>query len=90
MYKKAILAMQKNISLKYPEYRAKFFINHKNRLIHIGMDRPIYEFSNYRLFLWDCEWFLQKELKQKFQWYRIPTLVLCTKWKYDYVCAIRI
>ena len=46
MYKKAIIALQKDISRKYPEFGAKFFINRKNRLIHIGMDRSIFEFSN--------------------------------------------
>ena len=90
MYKKAIIALQKDISRKYPEFGAKFFINRKNRLIHIGMDRSLFEFSNYRMFLWDCEWFLQKKIRTKFEWYKIPNLVLCTKWKYDYVCAIRV
>ena len=91
MYKKAIKKLQSVISKKYPEFNAKFYINQKNRLIHIGMDKCLYDFNNYRLFLWDCEWFFEKALNNKlFKWYRTPNLICCTKWKYDYVCAIRV
>ena len=91
MYKKAIKKLQGIISKKYPDFNAKFYINRKNRLIHIGMDKCLYDYSNYRLFLWDCEWFFEKALNKKlFKWYRTPNLICCTKWKYDYVCAIRV
>ena len=90
MYKKSIKKLQEEISKKYPNFKAKFYINRKNRLIHIGMDQSLYDFSNYRLFLWDCQWYFEKIMNQQlFHWYRIPNLISCTKWKYDYVCAIR-
>ena len=91
MYKQAIAKLQEVMSKKYPEFRAKFYINRKNRLIHIGMDQCLFDFNNYRIFLWDCEWFLKKYLKKTpFKFYRIPNLICCTKWKYDCVCAIRV
>ena len=31
---------------KYPEYRAKFYINRRNKLIHVGMDSAIFDKSN--------------------------------------------
>ena len=35
--------------------------------------------------------FFEKALNNKlFKWYRTPNLICCTKWKYDYVCAIRV
>ena len=92
MFRTAIQKLQMIISKKYPEFRPKFYINRRNKLIHVGMDKSIFDFNNYRLFLWDCEWFLQKLLPNdiKFEFYRIPTLINCTKWKFDYICARRI
>ena len=47
MYKQAIAKLQEVMSKKYPEFRAKFYINRKNRLIHIGMDQCLFDFNNY-------------------------------------------
>ena len=69
---------------KHPEFRAKFYINRRNKLIHIGMDSSLYDKNNYRLYLWDCEWFLKEQLPNiRFGFFRVPTLINCTKWKFD-------
>ena len=77
---------------KYPEYRGKIYINRRNKLINIGMDKAIFDNSNYRIYLWDCEWILKELLPKniKFKFFRIPTLISCTKWKFDYIIARRI
>ena len=47
---------------KNPEFRAKFYINRKNKLINIGMDTAIFDKTNFRLYLWDCEWFMKEAI----------------------------
>ena len=75
---------------KYQEYRAKFYINRRNKLIHNGMDTTLFDKNNYRIYLWDCEWFLIENIsKVKFEFFRVPTLINCTKWKFDNIIARR-
>ena len=51
----------------------KFYINRRNKLIHKTHLKQIY--------LWDCEWVLKELLPKdiKFEFFRIPTLISCTK-----------
>ena len=82
--------LESHMDKTYPEYRVKVYINRKNKLIHIGMDQALFSFSNYTIFLWDCEWFMKEHLPQvKFEFFSIPNLISCTKWKFDYVIAKR-
>ena len=92
MFRTAIQKLQSVMDKKYPEYRAKFYINRRNKLIHIGMDKAIFDYNNFRLYLWDCEWTIEKILGKdiKFEFFRVPTLINCTKWKFDYIIARRI
>ena len=89
MIKTAIKKMESVIDKKHPEFRGKFYVNRKNKIIHLGMDKSIFDFSNFRLYLWDCEWTLKKELPNsiEIEFFKIPTLVSCTKWKFDYIIA---
>ena len=52
------------------------------------MDKALFEYPKYRLYLWDVEEFVKNNLKTcKFEFFRIPTLINCTKWKFDYIIA---
>ena len=54
------------------------------------MDVAIFDKPKFRLYLWDCEWFLQEALPNtKFEFFRVLILINCTKWKYDYIIARR-
>ena len=55
MFKTAVKKLESYMDRKYPEFRSKFYINRRNKLLHIGMDSAIFDKSNYRLYLWDCE-----------------------------------
>ena len=90
MFKTAIKKLESYMDKKYPNYGVKFYIKRKNKLIHAGMDSAIFEKENYRLFLWDCERFMKEHLPNaKFEFFRIPNLINCTKWKFDYIIAHR-
>ena len=90
MFKTNIKKLESYMDKKYPEFRAKFYINRKNKLIHIGMGSALFDKSNYCIYLWDCEWFMKETMpKVKFEFFRVPTLINCTKWKFDYIIARR-
>ena len=91
MFKTAIKKLESTMDKKYPDFRGKIYINRKNKLIHLGMDRAIFDKNNYRIYLWDCEWFLKQELPNiEFEFFRVPTLINCMKWKFDYIIARRV
>ena len=72
----------------HPEFRGKSFINRKNMNVHVGLDTVLFDYPKYRLYLWDVEKFLKDNLKtRKFKFFRIRTLINCTKWKFDYIIA---
>ena len=49
--KKLIVQLEKHISVKYPEYQAKFYSNRQNFYIHMGLDRFLFSFKNLRQLL---------------------------------------
>ena len=63
MIKTAVKKMESVIDKKHPEFRGKFYVNRKNKIIHLGMDKSLFDFSNFRLYLWDCEWTLKKNYR---------------------------
>ena len=82
MFKTVIKKLESYMDKKYPEFRAKFYINRSNKLIHVGMDTDLFDKNNYRLYLWDCEWFMKENIPNvKFEFFRVPSLINCTKWK---------
>ena len=90
MFKTTIKKLESYMDKKHPEFRAKFYINRRNKLIHIGMDTAIFDKTNFRLYLWDCEWFMKEAMPNiKFEFFRVPTLINYNKWKFDYIIARR-
>ena len=49
--KKLIVQLEKHISVKYPEYQAKFYSNRQNFYIHMGLDQSLFAFKNFRQLL---------------------------------------
>ena len=40
--KKLIVQLEKQISVKFPEYQEKFYSNRRNFYIHMGLDRSLF------------------------------------------------
>ena len=43
MFKTAVKKLESYMDKKYPEFRSKFYINRRNKLLHIGMDSAIFD-----------------------------------------------
>ena len=82
--KKIIIQLVVIINLKFPNYKAKFFTNRRNTLIHVGLDRALLLFDDFQLFLDEINNFLSERLINFGKVYP-PKLVFSAKWKHDYI-----
>ena len=72
------------INLKFPNYNANFFANRQITLIHLGLDRALLSFDDFKLFLDEINKFLSERVIN-FEKVYPPKLVLSARWKHDYI-----
>ena len=80
--------MEKHIQNKFPEYEAKFYSNLRNYCIHMGLDKAIFAFSNFRELLKEVTLLLDENIPNKFT-DNFPRLIYSTKWKFDYIVTTK-
>ena len=85
MIKKLIVQLEKYIKEKFPEYNAKFYSNHRNFYIHMGLDNSLFSFDNYQILLEEINNFLTEHLETKFSRVYPPKLIFSTRLKHDYI-----
>ena len=51
--------------LKFPEYNAKYFINRRNKLLHVGLDKTIFAYNDFRTFLAEVDNYLKDNLQSR-------------------------
>ena len=51
MIKKLVIQLEKHIKEKFPEHEAKFYSNRRNFYVHMGLDKSLFSFENYKLLL---------------------------------------
>ena len=83
--KKVVAQSEKHMSLKFPEYNSKFYANRRNFYIHLGLDKSLFSFENYKQFLQEVNSFLTEHLHTQFSSVFPPKLVISTKWKHNYI-----
>ena len=82
--KKIVFQLEVIINLKLPNYNAKFFENRRNTLIHLGLDKALLSFDDFKLFLDEINKFLSERLIN-FEKVYPPKLVLSANWKHDFI-----
>ena len=83
--KKVVTQLEKHMSLKFPEYDGKFYAVRRNYYIHLGLDKSLFSFENYKNFLEELNSFLSEHLHREVISVYLPKLVISTKWKHDYI-----
>ena len=83
--KKVVIQLEKFSGLKFAQNAAKFYANRRNFYIHLGLDKSLFSFENYKEFLIEVNKFLFEHLHKDFARVYPPKLVLSTKWKHDYI-----
>ena len=48
--KKVVTQLEKHMSLKFLEYDGQFYANRRNYYIHLGLDKSLFSFENYKNF----------------------------------------
>ena len=56
------MQLEKHITVKFPEYDAKLYSNHRNFYIHMGLDKSLFSFKNYQKLLNEIDCFLNDHL----------------------------
>ena len=49
--KKLVIQLEKHIHAKYPEYQAKSYSNRRNFHIHMGLDKSLFGYENFKKLL---------------------------------------
>ena len=81
--------LEKHMESRHPHYEAKFFSNRRNNYIHLGLDKSLFSYQNYNLFLADIDTYLSANLNKNFQLVDPPKLVMSLRWKHDYIIRSR-
>ena len=82
--KKIMFQLEVIINSKLPNYNAKFCENRRNTLIHLGLDKALLSFDDFKLFLDEINKFLSERLIN-FEKVYPPKLVLSAKWKHNFI-----
>ena len=77
--KKIISKLQLPMKQKFPHYDGKFYANRRNTYIHLGLDKYLFSFGDYKDFLNTIDKFLSGQLRAEFKIVNSPKLVISTK-----------
>ena len=83
--KKVAAQLEKHMSSKFSEHNSKFYANRRDFYIHLGLDKSLFSFENYKQFLQEVNSFLTEHLHTQFSNVFPPKLVISTKWNHDYI-----
>ena len=70
---------------KFPEINPELYYSRRKKLVHMAVDRCIYEYRNYKNLLDEIGEFFHRHFRRDFTFYRPIRLVPTIKWKFDYV-----
>ena len=87
--KKIISKLQLLMKQKFPHYDGKFYANRRNTYIHLGLDKNLFSFDDYKDFLNIINKLLSEQLRADFKLVNPPKLVISTKWNHGYIIRSR-
>ena len=70
---------------KFPEINPELYYSRRKKLIHMALDKCIYEYRRYRHLLDEISEFFERHFRRDFVFYQPIRLVPTIKWKFDYV-----
>ena len=87
--KNIISQLEIYIQKEFPHFNGKFYSNRRNNYIHLGRDKSLFSFEDYKAFLNSMHTFLTEHLRSEFKEVNPPKLVISAKWKHDYIIRSR-
>ena len=65
VYKKLIIQLEKHINGKFPD-QAKFYSDRRTNYIHMGLDKSLFGYANFKKLLDEVDCFLSEYVPHKF------------------------
>ena len=84
--KKLILQLEKFFKQKFPDLAAGLYVNKQNMCVHMGLEKSIYSYSNYKEIIEEYNEIFEEHLSNKFIVIK-PQLIHTAKWKFDYIIS---
>ena len=81
-----ILQLEKYFKQKFPELDAGFYISKRNMCVHMGLNKAIFSYSNYKAIIDEYKNFLEEHLSDNFI-VNNRQLIHTAKWKFDYIIS---
>ena len=82
--KKLILQLEKFSKQTFHDLDAGFYVSKRNMCVHMGLEKSIFSYSNYKEIIEEYNKFFQEHISNKFIVTK-PQLLHTTKWKFDYI-----
>ena len=82
--KKLILQLEKFFKQKFHDLDAGFYVSKQNMCVHMGLEKPIFSYPNYKEIIEEYNKFFEEHLSNKFIVTK-PQLIHTAKWKSDYI-----
>ena len=79
--------LEEHVKNRFPENDSKFYSNRRNFYIHMGLDKSLFSFENYKILLQEIDSFLGEHLPNRFTAVYPPNLIFSTRWKLDYIIS---
>ena len=70
---------------KYPYSEIDFYISRRKRYVHIGLEKALISYPEYKKILENTENYWLKNKSAEFEFVKPPILVKTVRWKFDYI-----
>ena len=84
--KKLILQLEKFFKQKFHDLDAGFYVSKRNMCVHMGLEKSIFSYSNYKKIIEEYNKFFEEHLSNKFIVTK-PQLIHTAKWKFHYIIS---
>ena len=84
--KESIMKLEKSFKIKFPEVNVAFYSKRRNMCVHMGLNKAIFAYLNFKRIIEQINKFLDDHLAGKFE-RNYPQLIHSAKWKFDYIVA---
>ena len=84
--KKLILQLEKFFKQKFHDLDAGFYVSKRNMCVHMGLEKSIFSYSNYKEIIEEYNIFFDEHLSNKFIVTK-PQLIHTAKWKFNCIIS---
>ena len=84
--KKLVLQLGKSFRQKFPEMDAGFYVSKRNMYVHMGLEKSIFSYSNYKAIIEEYNKLFEEHLSNKFVVNNLQ-LIHIAKGKFDYIIS---